>query len=96
MRPVAEEPRSEHHVGLAIEQRLEQGAVLSRIVFEVRVLHDDEVGGRLLKTPPQGCSLALVVRLPQQPQAGVDDRLRDADRIVSRPVVDHDHLSYIG
>ena len=45
VRPAAEEARAEHDVGVARLERLEQHAVLARVVLEVGVLDDDVLAG---------------------------------------------------
>src|SRR6516164_4502147 len=57
---LAYETRAIDDVGLAFEDRLDQLGILGGIVFEISVLHDNDVAGGVLKTRAQGGAFALV------------------------------------
>lgn len=56
----AREARAEYDVGMALEDRSEQGGVVARIVFEVGVLNKHDVPGGGREPGAQGRALALV------------------------------------
>src|SRR6266853_4587815 len=71
MRSAAEKTRAINHVGFALDQRLEQGRVVVRVVLEVSILDEYKVSRGLLYAPSQGRSLSHVLRLQQHPEIGV-------------------------
>ena len=89
----SEEPRAVHDVGVSLLDRPEQLRVLARVVLEVRVLDDDDVAGRLLKTRRDRGALSHVLRLQEDPDAVLAVHLaQDVARAVLRAVVDDDDL----
>jgi hypothetical protein len=92
VRPAGDEPRAVHHVGHAVEERLEQGAVLGGVVLEVGVLDDHVLGRGLGEPPAQRRALALVVGLEEHPDAGVVEPGEHVAGAVGRAVVDDDDL----
>ena len=90
------EPRPEDDVGRAREERSEQEAVFGRVVLEVRVLHDDVVGGGFGEPASEGSSLPLVERLGQHANPRIGDRPGEGRRPVGRGVVDDDELAREG
>ena len=42
---LADEPRAEHNVGPAFEDRLDKPRIFGGIVLEVGILHDDDIAG---------------------------------------------------
>ena len=44
---LADEARAVHHVGAALDDRLEQARVLGGVVFQVGVLDEDDVAAKL-------------------------------------------------
>src|SRR5882762_2236470 len=67
LRPT-QKSRAIHHIRAALDQRFQQLRVIARIVFQVRVLHQDDLSRYLRKTAPQSSSLTLVRRLKEKPQ----------------------------
>ena len=59
----ADEARAIDHVGPVVEDRLDQPRVFGRIVFQVGVLNDHHVAGRVPEAFAEGRALPLVVRL---------------------------------
>src|SRR3989344_8091742 len=58
--------RSHHHVRRTRENRQEQRGIIRRIIFQIRVLHEDDIAGRAPNAAFDGAALAEV--------ALVDDR----------------------
>ena len=96
MRAAGDEARPVDDVGLPVDERLHEGAVLAGVVLEVGVLHDHVLGGGLGEPPPQRRTLALVVRLQQHPDRGVGQAGQDLAGAVGRAVVDDDDLARPG
>ena len=59
----SQKARSVHDVSEVALDGINERKVFVRIVLEVRILHDDDVGSRLLKSPAEGRSLPGVGRL---------------------------------
>src|SRR5690606_27349466 len=93
MRP-AEESGAEHRIGLARLDRSQQRGNLRRVVLEVGVLHHQHVALGEFDRLADRSTLALVVRLVEEP---VDlplgeQTVEDRRAAVGRPVVDTDDL----
>ena len=58
--------RAIHDVGAPFENRCEQLLIIPRIIFEIGVLHQDDVAARLCKTPAQGCTFPAIPILKQE------------------------------
>src|ERR1700682_1792455 len=89
MGSAAEKTRTENHVAIAGKNGLEQRSIIAWAVFEVGVLHENDVAGCCGKTSAQGGSLPAICRL-------IDDLIgqtgnfffEDVDRSISRAIVD--------
>ena len=89
---VAQEPRPEHEVGLAGEDRRDEVGDPGRVVLVVGVEHHDDVGAPLERPVVAGLLVAAVAQV-----LAVDDDLEaelagDLDGLVLRHVVDEDHV----
>ena len=84
------------HIGAPCKKRAEHARVLRGVVFEVGVLHDDEVGGGLGETSPQRCSLALIVPLMEHPHPRVVHRGENVAGAIGGCIVDDHHLGNLG
>lgn len=91
----AQEAATEHGVRVALEDRLEQGWIVARVVLEVGVLHQDHVAAGFAKAALQRRALAAILVLEKQPHLWVARRklLHDLAGAVRRAVVDYDDLS---
>ena len=70
----AQKTRTEDHIGAAIKDRLEELAVITRIVFEVGVLNKNDVAGDFSESAAQRSAFPLILCLKQDPQvAEVDE-----------------------
>ena len=67
-RPVwsRQKARAIDDVRAAVEDRLYEYAVLGRVVFEIRVLNDDDVSGGAGYSRAQRCAFALVDGMVEQ------------------------------
>jgi hypothetical protein len=86
---------SEHHVGLALEDGLEEHGIVARIVLEVGILDQDDVAARGGDASPHRCTLAAVRRVPEHAQvagACAGQLLQDPTRVVAGGVVHRDDL----
>src|SRR5436189_6290145 len=54
------ETAAEDDVGLILEDGLEEGAEILRVVFHVGVLHHDDVAGAVVKTGLESCPFSLI------------------------------------
>ena len=57
------------HVGAVFKNGLDKPRILGRIVFEIGVLHDDDIAAGMLEADPKGRALALVMRLVEDNMA---------------------------
>src|SRR5206468_6696818 len=92
--PLADEARAVDHVGLVVEDWLNQSRILGGVVLEVGVLHQHDVASRLLEALAQGCSLALVVLLEDNAnlrRLGLQ-LLQNGTRAIGAAIVDNDDL----
>ena len=84
----AQKSRAVHHVRAPVNDWLQQNLVITRVVFQVRVLHQHDISCHLLKTTPQRRSLSLVRRLEAELQIpqhnGVAPILRWRERFAIR------------
>jgi hypothetical protein len=56
----SEEGAAKDRVGSAVCDRLEEGRQILGIVFQIRILHHDDVAGGMSQRRPNGCAFALV------------------------------------
>ena len=63
MRPAAQEPGTEHNIGMILENRCKKYGVFTRVILQVGVLNDDQVAGSCLETCTQSCSLPEIAFL---------------------------------
>src|SRR4051812_40473517 len=61
--PCTEKARAIDHVRFAFKEGLQQKRIFTGVVFEVCVLNNDEIAGRLENSATERRSLALVLRL---------------------------------
>src|SRR5436309_8936203 len=59
-----------NHVGLVLENRLDEKGVFGGVVLQVGILDQDHVARRLLESGPEGSSFAAVYRLVEDPHPG--------------------------
>src|SRR5262245_13806538 len=86
------EPRAVYHVGLAIQDGLEEPRVIGRVVLQVGVLHQHDIARHPFKSGAQSRPLALVPVLEQDDHARAGLGPQNLPRPVRRPVIDHDDL----
>src|SRR5688572_30783828 len=88
-----EKTRTVHHIGAALENRLQEQRVFTRVVFEVRVLDDDDIAGRFANAAGDGGAFALIVRLQQHANTVAAIEFREnIPRAVGGAVVNDDQL----
>ena len=88
----AEKPRSVDHVGLVLDDQIEELRVLFRRVFQVGILNHDNVAGDGGEAAPKRRALAGV-RLPKQRELQLAlQRVEDLRGPVARSVVDDNEL----
>ena len=96
MRPAAQEPGTEHNIGMILENRCKKYGVLTRVILQVRILNDDQVAGRCLETRTQSCSLAKVALLQHElmdPPMGL--RFKKFPRSIGRSVIHDDDFNVL-
>src|SRR5262249_52845433 len=84
------------HVGPPRKNGLEQRGKVGRIVFQVRVLHQDDLAGHMLKARADGGALALVALVHQHTQRGAVGRLEfleDLTGAVLRAVIHNNEFA---
>ena len=88
------EPRSEHHLGMSVEDRLDQLRILFRVVFEVGILDENDVPAGFLDAATDRGAFSLVDRLENVPDLRPLIRQRGDHvlRSIGRLVVDDDDL----
>ena len=92
MRPAGHEARAVDDVGDIGGERLEEVVVLGRVVLEIGVLDEHEVGGGQREAGPERGSLALVAIVQHDPHALIGDTDEQVPGAVGRAVVDDDDL----
>lgn len=70
----SQETGTKDYVGLALLNGNEQRGIFPGIIFKVRVLYDDHIGGGGLKAGPDGRALPLVLRLEDELNARIFGR----------------------
>src|SRR5688572_19796850 len=88
LQALADESRTDHHVGTAVDNRLHHRPVVLRVVLEIGILDDYDVAGRGSKAALDGGAFARVALV--QYDANVRNGVQDLPRPIFRPVVD-DH-----
>ena len=85
---------TEDGIGVAIEQRPEQGRVIARIVFEIGVLHQAEIAAGVFDGGTHGRAFALVHFVPEQANARFDggEPRQDFRGAVSGTIVNDDEF----
>src|SRR5207244_12341524 len=89
----SQKTRAVYDVGFAFDQWLEQHGILGRIVFQVGILHEDEIPDRVLKSNLQRSALSAIPRLKKYPD--VVAAIEPGEHIASpirRPIVNYDDL----
>ena len=92
MGPARHEARAVHDVGEIGGERLDEVVVLGRVVLEIGVLDEHEVGGGEREARAQRSSLALVAILQHDADTLVGDADEQVTGAVGRAVVDDDDL----
>jgi hypothetical protein len=94
-----DEARAEHHIGMAVEDGLDELGVVGRVVLQVRVLDEGDVAGHARDAGAHGRTFTAVLRLQDHLEAvlrrvrrGAPDLVEDLARAVGRAVVDHHDL----
>ena len=67
VRSAAEKARAINHIGLALDQRIEQVGIIGRIVFQIGVLNQYIVSRGFLYPAPKRRTLSHIFRLQQNP-----------------------------
>src|SRR5487761_132980 len=62
----AQKPRSVHNIGAAVQDRFNQLGVLSRVIFKIGVLDQENIATGLGETAPQGSAFPLIAFLKQE------------------------------
>src|SRR5271155_3067865 len=68
LRP-AEKAGSVDDIRAAVEDRLEQIRIVSRVILKIRILHQQDIAGSLLEAPAQSRSFSLVLFLKEEAHA---------------------------
>src|ERR1700730_9829607 len=71
MRPATQKTRTVNHIGFSLDQRLEQVGIVGRVVLEVSILNEYKISCGFLDAPSEGRAFSHVLRLQQNPEAGV-------------------------
>src|SRR5207249_6762901 len=85
------EPRAIDYIGFAIEQRPQQAPILTRVIFQIRVLDDAVIPARLLDSRTDRRSFATVAVLADQPDLRVarGHLSHNVARAIGRTVINH-------
>ena len=81
---LADEPRAEDDVGLALDDRLDELGILRGVVLEVGVLDDDDLAGGMAEPGAERGPFALVLLVEDDRQVAVARR-RSSRRISRVP-----------
>src|SRR5438132_5947021 len=73
MRGSAHEARTVHHIGAILEDWLNQGWIVGRVIFQVGVLDDHHVTGGVLEAVAQGGAFAFVDGLVNDAEIGLGE-----------------------
>ena len=90
----AEKARAKHHVRLARQNRREQPVVFRRVVFQIRVLDDDDVRRRVRDAGAERRAFALIHLMPDELDARfiLRERLELFPSVVGRTIIHDDEL----
>ena len=65
----AQVARTEHGVGVAVQQGLQQAWIFARIVFKIGILDETEIAAGVLDRGSYGCAFSPVHGMPNQADA---------------------------
>ena len=90
----AKKARAEHHVRLTRQNWRKQTVIFRRVVFQICILNDDDVCGRVGDARAQGRTFALIHLVADQLDARLvlRERLKLFPGVVSRTIVYDDEL----
>src|SRR5580692_2844405 len=96
MRSGAQKARTVNHISIALHERTKQQRIISRIVFQVRILDYHEVSSGLLNSAAQCRAFAHIPRLQKYPDLRIL-RMQAGEnflRTVLRSVIDTNHFQF--
>ena len=87
VRAAAEKAGPVHYVSFPLDQRLKQAGIIGGVVFQIRILDDDEISARLLDAATQCRAFALIFR-EEKIYGVVNILLSSSDKISREPSVE--------